>query len=214
MNTAPEFQLNDVEILSDTRVYDGFFKMHSIELRHKLFAGHWGKPIKRELFMRGQASGVLLFDPILEQVALIEQFRIGALTTSRHNDSSPWLLEIVAGIVESGESAEDVAIREAKEESGSEISELIPICEYLVSPGGTDESIALFCAVTDCSNLSGIHGLDEEGEDIRVHTLPIKDAFAAVESGRINNAATIVALQWLELNLLKQHPALKKPVLT
>lgn len=208
---TPVFQLNDVEIQDETRVYDGFFKMHRLKLRHKLFEGNWSPSITRELFKRDQAAGVLIFDPAQSSVALVEQFRIGALTSAENKHSSPWLLEIIAGIVEPNESSTEVAIREAKEEAGVSIQNLIPICEYLVSPGGTDERITLFCALADCTQISGIHGLAEEGEDIRVHVFPIEEAFAAVESGRINNAATIVALQWLELNLLKQHPALMKP---
>ena len=203
MSIQAEFHHADVEILSDRVVYDGFFKMHALSLRHRLFAGGWSQPFTRELFVRGQAAGVLIYDPKLDSVVLVEQFRVGALSLSQQpaESHSPWLLEIVAGIVEPGEQAEDVAIREAKEESGSDIRQLIPICEYLVSPGGTDESLALFCALADCAQLGGLHGLDDENEDIKVHVVPRSQAYKAVATGRINNAATIIALQWLQLNV-------------
>ena len=211
MSITSEFTHNDVEILSNTNTYDGFFKMQTLTLKHRLFEGGWSQPIRRELFVRGKAAGVLLYDRDKDSVALIEQFRIGSLlaeqpASDQHN--SPWLFELVAGIVEPGEAAEDVAIREVKEESGAEIHSLIPICDYLVSPGGTNESLALFCATVDSDNIAGIHGLEEEGEDIRVHVVSREDAMSAILDGRINNAATIIALQWLELNKLKQLPAL------
>lgn len=211
MNITSEFTHNDVEILSNTNSYDGFFKIQTLTLTHKLFEGGWSHPIKRELFVRGKAAGVLLYDRDNDSVILIEQFRIGSLLAESNEEgqqNSPWLFELVAGIIEPGEAAEDVAIREAKEESGADIQDLIPICDYLVSPGGTNESLALYCAIVDSQHISGVHGLESEGEDIRVHVVAREEAIKAIYDGRINNAATIIALQWLELNLLKKLPVL------
>jgi ADP-ribose pyrophosphatase len=112
----------------------------------------------------------------------------------------------VAGIVEPGESPEDVARRESIEESGIELGELIPITGYLPSPGGCDEWIELFCALVDAPESGGVFGLDEEGEDIKVHVIPAIEAFALVQQRVVNNAAAIIALQWLQLN----HDRLKR----
>jgi ADP-ribose pyrophosphatase len=139
---------------------------------------------------------VLLYDPTRDAVVLVEQFRAGALTKT----DAPWLLELVAGIVEPGESAEDVARRESVEEAGIELGELIPITGYLPSPGGCDEWIELFCALVDAPESGGVFGLDEEGEDIKVHVIPAIEAFALVQQRVVNNAAAIIALQWLQLN--------------
>ncbi len=198
MALVPSFTRQDVEVLNDSTVYDGFFQIRIFELRHRLFAGEWSQPIRRERFERRQAAAVLLYDAQQDAVVLTQQFRIGALECK-----SPWLFELVAGIVEAGESAEDVAVREAQEESGAHIQHLLPICEYWVSPGGTNESVALFCASVDSQELGGIHGLEAEDEDIQVHVVSRTDAVHALTSGAINNAATIMALQWLELNLAK-----------
>ncbi|MEB0027063.1 ADP-ribose diphosphatase, partial [Pseudomonas sp. MH9.2] len=46
----------------------------------------------------------------------------------------------------------------------------------------------------------GLHGLEAEGEDIRVTVWSLDDALQAVRDGRIFNAATLIALQWLALN--------------
>jgi ADP-ribose pyrophosphatase len=191
----PAFQLTDVRLEQDEPLYQGFFRLHRLTLSHPRFEGGRVR-IQRELLDRGDAVCVLLYDPKRDAVVLVEQFRAGALTKT----DTPWLLELVAGIVEPGESAEDVARRESVEEAGVELAELIPITGYLPSPGGCDEWIELFCALVDAPESGGVFGLDEEGEDIKVHVIPAVDAFALVRQRVVNNAAAIIALQWLQLN--------------
>ena len=193
------FSGDDVEIIESRTGYQGFFRLQQMTVRHRLFEGGWSRPLSRELFVRDDATCVLLYDPRADAVVLIEQFRIGALD----DPHGPWLLELVAGIVEPGESDRQVACREAQEEAGAEILELVPICNYHVSPGGSREYVHLMCAKVDSSGLSGYHGLEQEGEDIRVAVVSRQQAYEAVESGRINNAPTIMALQWLQLNWSK-----------
>ncbi len=188
----------DFEILEEKLVYDGFFQVKNITLRHKLFDGSWSMPLKRELFDRLPVAAVLPYDPLIDKVVLIEQFRVGPLR-SQH----PWLLEIVAGISEEGESIEDLVRREAMEEAGLDILELIKAHEYWVSPGGSSEFISLYCGRVDASNAGGIHGLPDESEDIKVHVMSSQEAFQLLKEGKITNAATIIGLQWLELNLHK-----------
>jgi len=187
---------DDVKVESKEVVYQGFFRMEKLTLSHRRFDGSWMGPFTRELFERGQAVCVLLYDPAKDVVVLTEQFRIGAVEDSR----SPWLIELVAGMVEKGESYEDVALRESEEEAGCVPTKLIPICDYWVSPGGTSEKVAVYCGLVDSEGLGGLHGLDEEHEDIRVFAVPFAEAYNAVEQGIINNAATIMALQWLKIH--------------
>ena len=187
----------DFQVFDKSIVYSGFFKMEKYRLRHRLFSGEWSAEIQRECMERGHAVAVLPYDPIHDRVVLLEQFRIGAL----EHPGGPWLLEIVAGISGPQETKAEVARREAKEEANCELLDLIPILETLVSPGGTSESVALYCGRIDSADLGGVHGLDEEHEDIRVHVLPRGEAVAFLQSGRIKSAPAIIALQWLELNL-------------
>lgn len=185
------------EVLDKTIGYDGFFRMERYRLRHELFQGGWSPDITRECLERGHAVAVLLYDPDHDQVVLLEQFRVGALEFP----GGPWLLEIVAGIMDDpAETAEEVARREAVEEAGCELLDLIPICHYLVSPGGASESITLFCGRVTTSGISGLSGLAEEHEDIRLHVVSRTEALDLLKAGRINSAAPIIALQWLELN--------------
>lgn len=186
------------EVLDKSICYSGFFHMEKYRLRHELFAGGWSAEITRECLERGHAVAVLPYDPTSDQVILLEQFRVGALDFP----GGPWLLEIVAGIMDDpDETAEDVARREAVEEAGCEIRDLVPICRYLVSPGGTSESIALFCGRIDAATVvSGVRGVAIEHEDIQVHVVSRAEALELLHTGRINSAAPIIALQWLELN--------------
>lgn len=183
------------EILDSETVYQGFFRLERYRLHHRLFAGGMSGPVQRELFERGHAAAVLLYDPQRDAVVLLEQFRIGALQAA----GGPWLLEIVAGMIEDGESAAEVVRREAMEEAGARIQRLEFICDYLVSPGGTSETISLYCGLVDSDGLGGIHGLDEEQEDIRVTVVTFDQAWALWQQGQINSASPIIALQWLAM---------------
>ena len=198
LNAAQQISYNhdDVEILKKENLYKGFFKCNKYTLKHKLFAGGWSAEIEREFFERGHAAALLPYDVKNDKVVLLEQFRLGAMDSKQ----SPWLFELVAGIIEEGEVSSDVVKREALEEAGLTIKSCQFITNFLVSPGGTTEQIDLFVANVDSSLADGVHGLEEEGEDIRVHVLPRETAYQWVVDGKINNATTIIALQWLELN--------------
>lgn len=189
------------EILDQSSGYRGFFRLEKYRLRHELFAGGWSAEMVRECLERGHAVAVLLYDPERDQLVLLEQFRVGALEFP----GGPWLLEIVAGIIDHpGETTAEVARRETIEEAGCELLDLAPIRQYLVSPGGTSESITLFCGRVDASAVApGIRGVAAEHEDIRVHVVSRTEALELLDSGRINSAAPIIALQWLELNRKK-----------
>ncbi len=186
----------DVEILGHEQMFRSYLTLDSYRLRHRLHGGGLSAPITRELLRRGQAVGVLLYDIDREAVALIEQFRIGALAAG----FPAWMLEIVAGLVEPGETALDVAKREAYEEAGAALLATLPVTRYVVSPGCTDETVEIILARVDSRDLGGIHGLRHEGEDIRVVVMPLSDALAACDDGRIANSMTLLALQWLALN--------------
>jgi len=186
-----EFKIIDHEV-----AYNGFFRLEKYQLKHTLFQGGWSEEITRELFMRGNCVAVLLYDPRRDEVVLIEQFRAGAVL----NPDRAWLVEIVAGAIEEGESAEEVAYRESVEEAGCEIEELMLINEFYTTPGGSSERISLFCGKVDTSNVGGVHGLDDEHEDILVSALKFDEVFQMVETGRIESGIPIIAIQWLFIN--------------
>jgi len=184
------------EVLERAVCYRGFFRLERWRARFRLFAGGWSRVIEREVFERGHAAAVLLYDPGRDAVVLIEQFRLAAIEAP----GGPWLIECVAGIIEEGESAADVVRRETREEAGIAVGDLIRIGEVLVSPGGSSERLALYCGRVDAGAAGGIHGLAEEGEDIRVLVMAADAALTAVADGRINTINAVIPLQWLALN--------------
>lgn len=186
-----EFKIIDREV-----AYKGFFRLEKYKLQHTLFQGGWSEEITRELFMRGNCVAVLLYDPYRDEVVLIEQFRAGAIL----NPDRAWLVEIVAGAIEEGESAEEVAYRESVEEAGCEIEEMMLINEFYTTPGGASERISLFCGKVDTTNVGGVHGLDHEHEDILVSSVKFDEVFQMVESGRIESGIPIIAIQWLYIH--------------
>ncbi len=211
-----KYTIDDVDVQKDEVVYDGFFKMHALTLKHKLFGGGWSNTIRREVFHRGEACAAVLYDPERDLIALVEQFRIGALVSGAlvsgalepgelepgelESEHSPWCLEVVAGMIEEGESPEGVIRRELQEEAGVTEAELIPITRYYSTPGGCSELIHLYCALCDLSEVGGIHGLEDETEDILVQVFQADEIFAVMLDSRMNNAATLLGLQWLQIN--------------
>lgn len=195
-STEPQFGPSDVEVLEKSEAFHGYFRVDRYKLRHRLHQGGWSGEMTREVFERGNAAAVLPYDPVLDAVVMIEQFRVGAYAAGR----PPWLLEIVAGIVEDGETAESVVRREAVEESGCEIHELEPIADYLVSPGGTSECVTIFCGRVDASKAGGVHGKAEEHEDIKVVVLPFAEALERLKNNRIDNGTALISMQWLVLH--------------
>ncbi len=187
---------DDVEVLKRETCFQGFYKLDRLHLRHRQFSGSMGPQLSRELFVRHDAVCVLPYDATRDCVVLIEQFRVGAMDKV----ANPWLIELVAGLIDKDEEPEEVARREAIEEADLTLGALWPITTYFPSPGGSDERVHLYVGRCDSQGAGGVHGLAEEGEDIRVHVWPLEDALQAVKDGRINNAASIIALQWLALN--------------
>ncbi|WP_420809744.1 ADP-ribose diphosphatase [Entomohabitans teleogrylli] len=190
------FTKNDVEIIARETLYRGFFSLNLYRFRHRLFSGEMSGEVQREIFERGHAAVLLPYDPVRDEVVLIEQIRIAALNSSE----TPWLLEMVAGMIEVGETVEDVARREAMEEAGITVGRIKPVLSYLASPGGTSERLSIVAGEVDAASAHGIHGLADENEDIRVQVVSREQAYRWVEEGKIDNAASVIALQWLQLH--------------
>jgi len=196
----PRFKHQDIEILSETNMYSGYCAVKQCRYRFRLFRGGISGPVIRDILCRPAAVAVLLYDLIQDKVVMIEQIRSGALNDSK----SPWLLEIVAGVIDPGETPESTAQREAKEEANCDILSLRPIMEYYASPGISNEITYVYCGLIRLPNSSiqttSHHGLLEDGEDIKSHILSSDEAFALLNQGIINSASAIIALQWLALN--------------
>ncbi|RKS87058.1 ADP-ribose pyrophosphatase [Orbus hercynius] len=192
-----QFGYQDVLNLTKKVLYKGFFSLSEYRFQYRKFDGSISETVTREILERGNAVGLLAYDAKRDQVVLIEQIRIAAIETQ----STPWMLELIAGMVDhQDESIEEVARREAKEEAGIEIGRCKPVLSYLSSSGGLTEQLHIFLGEVDSLTAKGIHGLTEENEDIKVHVVSREQAYQWVCDGVIANAASIIALQWLQLN--------------
>ena len=180
-----------VEVLDKTTPFEGYFQVDVYKFRHRKFDGGWTEPLTREVFERGHAAAVLLYDPDRDAVVMLEQFRIGAFAAGVES----WLIEVVAGIIDAGQTADQVARREAVEEAGLEVGDMVPIGTFLMTPGGSSETLAMFCGRVDSEGAGGIHGLDHEQEDIRVFVVSPEEALRRAMAQQCPNANTVIALQ-------------------
>ncbi len=199
MSDIQQFSQEDMEIVAEKTLYKGFFTLKQIQFKHKLFAGGESEIVTRELLIKGAASAVIAYDPKADSVVLVEQVRIGAAYDPEPM-RSPWLLELIAGMVEKDEKPEEVALRESKEEAGITVKNLTHCLSVWDSPGGTVERLHLFVGKVDSSQAKGIHGLADENEDIRVHVVKREQAYQWMCEGKIDNGIAVIGLQWLQLN--------------
>lgn len=196
--TAPVFGRRDAEVLDTELCHQGHLRVEKLRLRCRLYQGGWSEPFFREVLKREQGVGVLPYDPEQDKVLMVEQFRVGCL---EDNCNGPWALELIAGLQDTNEGLETLVRREAIEEAGLALGALLPIATYYNSPGGSSERLSVYCARFDASHGTGVFGVAGESENIRTLILDREHALAALVSGRINNAMSIIALQWLQLNL-------------
>lgn len=186
----------DWKVCEQQRVYDGHFKVDQLVLEHDAYRGGRLKNVRREIVGRQDAVAVIPYDPQRETVVLVEQFRAGAVRSS-----NPWLLEIVAGLIEKGESAVEVARRETLEEIGCETGRIQEVAHFYTSPGGLTEHMRLFVAEVDSSQVSQHAGVQDEHEDIQVVVCSVHQIARMLDRGEINSATPLVGLQWLLLHL-------------
>jgi nudix-type nucleoside diphosphatase (YffH/AdpP family) len=188
--------MQTVDVISRRRIFDDFFRIEEARLRFERHDGTMSDAVRRLNFERGDSAAALLVDPRRNCVYLTEQFKYPTLAKT-----GGWIIEVVAGTMEAGESAEATIRREIMEEVGFEVETLEPIADFFVSPGSSDERIFLFyAAVSDAARKSQGGGLASENEDIKVIEWPLDDFLSRVKFGRLQDAKTIIAGYWLSDN--------------
>lgn len=191
--------IKQLDIQSNNAVFNGFFQVNNLKFSHSLYQGGFSPVVEREVFSRGQAVVVLLYDLALEKIVLVEQCRAGAVEHALQNNAieQAWLLEPVAGMIDLGESPIEACIRESKEETGVTVSELEYISQFYPSPGACNEILHLYASHIDSQLVNSHAGLQTEDEDIRVVVLSFTQARKMLEKGQFNVATTYIAIQWL-----------------
>ena len=186
----------DVELLDHRQPYANFFAVEEYDLRFRRFDGDMSPVVSRAIFISGDAVTVLPYDPVRDRVLLIEQFRAAV---HARGDDQPWLLEVIAGRVDPGETPQEAARREAVEEAGLALGELLKVAEYYPSPGAKAEYLYSYVALTDLPDgTAGTFGLATEAENIRGHLISFDALMALVRSGEAANAPLILTALWLE----------------
>jgi len=184
------------ELLSREALFQGYFRLDRFKIKHERFEGGWSAPYTREVLDRGaRVVGVLLFDPHQDKVIMVEQFRAAVMA----KDDDPWMLELVAGVVDAGETPEAAARREAKEEAGCDVSEMQKLFSYYTTPGCMSEHLTLFIARAKAPEDGGVFGVREENENIRVHVMDAAKAIGHLYMGKLRDASSIIAMQWFAL---------------
>ena len=183
-----------VEILERHRVYDGFFKIDQTELRYERFDGSMTPPVKRLVFERGDSVAAMVYRRDDKKLLFLRQFRFPT-----YEKGPGWMTEVVAGMQEGGEPAEEALKREILEGGGGETSSIEPIATFYLSPGGTSERIALFYVeVTAAGKVASGGGLLEENEDIESVWYSAEEVVKAVAAGEIQDAKTLVGIFWFQ----------------
>ncbi len=188
----------DVQIVSSETAWKGRFSVEVVKFRHRRFDGAMSGVRSWELLCRGRAAGVLPYDPLTDQVALIEQFRLPALAAG----VAPVMVEVPAGLCDGAEDPAVTAVREAREETGLAVDLLEWMGDFVLTPGASDERCTLFAGRIRApgagpDGIIGQGGLAAEQEDIRVRLHPATDAIEAAVAGRYANSVTAIALLWL-----------------
>ncbi|MDO5643947.1 MAG: NUDIX domain-containing protein [Paracoccus sp. (in: a-proteobacteria)] len=173
-----------IETVSRREAYGRFFAVEEIALRHRLFSGGWSGLLEREAFVSGDAALLLPYDPDLDSVMLISQFRVGPYVRGQ---AQCWMLEPVAGRIDAGETPDQAALREAVEEARLSVSRLYPLAPHYPTPGANSEFFYPFIGITDLSARvpeNGL-GLDSEGEDIATHILARRELLELALNGQL-----------------------------
>lgn len=181
-----------VDLTDHQYKHKGFMDFSVMRLRHERFSGSMTPEIERDVCHRGSAVAIVLYDAAADLLVMVEQFRVGAYAAG----VNPWMLEFVAGMVKPGEDAADVAIRETQEEAGCVPRDVRLIYSMLPSPGGCTEIVEIYAGLVDSTGLGGIHGIEEEVEDIRVHLVPAATAIALLDANQVASGFTLLGLSW------------------
>ena len=184
----------DVVVHAHKREYMNFFAMEEMDLQFRRFDGTLSPVINRGASMVGQAAVVLPYDPVQDAVLLIEQFRSAPFFMGAKN---PWIWEPPAGLIDPGETPEQAARREAKEEAGLNVGHVDYVGGLYSSSGALGEIVHCFVGLADVSEIEGGGGVPGEGEDIRSKVMSFHDFMEAVDGNTFVDMPLVTTALWL-----------------
>ena len=183
----PRVRVKTTRLLSDN-----WYRLHTTEFEYLDDNGTWSSQ-HRETYDRGNGATILLYDADRRTVLLTAQFRYPAYVNG-HPDGV--LLETAAGLLDDDD-PETAIRREAVEETGHSIGEVTHVFDVFMSPGSVTERLHFYAAPYNAgTRTSEGGGLADEGEHITIVELGIEEALDMIDDGRIQDAKTIMLLQW------------------
>ena len=191
LDRNPRVIVDDVDLLAA-----GWHVLRATTFRYRGDDGEWVTQ-KRETYDRGNGATVLLYDPARRTVLLTRQFRYPVYVND-HPDGM--LIETAAGLLDDDDPVTAIR-REAEEETGVRVDDVQHVFDVYMSPGSVTERLHFFAAAYDGSARVGDRGgLVEEGEEIEILEHHIDDALRMIRDGSIQDAKTIMLLQWAVLD--------------
>lgn len=190
-----------VDIREEKQGYKkAIFKVVEAKLRHEKFDGTMTDEITRLNLERGDAVAAIVHNPVDDTILLVEQFRY----PTYHKTGDGWIYELPAGIVEDGEEPDDTMEREIEEETGYSVENLHHLYTFFLSPGGSSERIFLYYGrLASTQRISEGGGLLNEDEYISTTKMPVSEALKKLRAKEFQDAKTILALQWLDMNRIR-----------
>jgi ADP-ribose pyrophosphatase len=182
-----------VTVYSKNRVFNGFFKIDEVEVSFERFDGQMSRRLTRLCFERGDSVAAVIYNRDSQRAIFVNQFKYPT-----YEKGPGWIMETLAGIIEPGETPESAVRREVLEEAGYQVDHLEPIATFYVSPGGSSERIVLYYVEVSSNGKRGEGGgVPSEGEDIETVEFSIEELAGLLTSGGVQDAKTIVGIQWL-----------------
>ena len=189
----PKVKIIGIKNLSNTH-----YKLDKVDFEYQTNNGSW-QTQSRECYDRGDGAAILLYNPIKKTVILIKQFRMPSYL---NGNATGMMIEVCAGLLDE-DHPEACIIKEVEEETGFKISNPKKVFELYSTPGAVTEKIHYFIAeYSDDMKISDGGGLEEEHEEIEVLEIDFETALSMVSKGEINDAKTVVLLQYAKLNNL------------
>lgn len=189
--TDPKIIIKNTEVLSDNH-----YVLNKVTFDYQKKDDSWITQ-RREVYDRGNGAAILLYNKQQKTVILTRQFR---LPTFVNGNSTGMMLEVCAGLLDQ-DNPEQCIIRETEEETGYRITNVTKVMETYMSPGAVTEILYLFVGEYDESmRVSEGGGVAHEEENIEVIEMPFDKAYAMIESGQMQDAKTIILLQYAKIN--------------
>ncbi len=188
---------NKIIIHSNKVVFSDYLKIFKTEFQFRKINGSLSEKISRFTLNRGNAVASLLFNRETQKLLFVKQLRIAA-----YEKTDPWLLEIVAGMIDNNEDEHYTIKREVLEEVGYQIDSFEKVLTFFTLPGGSSMQVTLFYAeYSDKQKVAVGGGLADENEDIEIIEIEINKVWQMLENAEFIDAKTIIALYWLKNKL-------------